>query len=64
MFCIESDDVDKGEELSPRGWKLYHSGKYKEAFAKFKKAASIYGNFDAQYTIGYMHHNGDGVDKD
>ena len=42
---------------------LYDQGRYSESFAYFEKAAQK-GSASAQYSLGVLYYNGDGVDKD
>jgi len=45
------------------GYKLYNERKFKEAFDALFDAAAYDNNSEAQYFIGMMYHEGDGVEK-
>ncbi len=46
------------------GYRLYNERKFKEAFDALYDAAALQNNSEAQYYLGMMYHDGDGVDKD
>lgn len=45
------------------GYRLYNERKFKEAFDALFDAAAYENNSEAQYYIGMMYHDGDGVEK-
>ncbi len=46
------------------GYRLYNEKKFKEAFDALYDAALFHNNAEAQYYLGMMYHDGDGVAQD
>ncbi|WP_104759945.1 tetratricopeptide repeat protein [Helicobacter bizzozeronii] len=52
-----------GSQYNAMGDKAYEAGDYDQAFEYYQKAAELE-NAWANYSLGYMYENGQGVDKD
>lgn len=62
--CAAPGGAERGDpERFERGKQAYLDGRYSEAFELLLREAED-GNPDAQYTVGYMYYEGQGVNQD